>query len=124
MILKTYARVVTGDMEATLAALLALTGKGVDLRFTAGEIEIAAVGDFCVIAAPFESHGALREIVGPVIVDGLHRTRTKLLEQGATLVQDRFDVPTGSVLYARNRDGIVVEWLQFSAEFLPILEKL
>lgn len=118
MILKTYARVVTGDMEATLADLLALTGKGVDLRFTAGGIEIAALGNFCVIAAPLEKHGALREIVGPVVVDDLDQTRTDLLERGAVLVRDRFDAPTGWVLYARTSDGVVIEWLQFSAEFL------
>lgn len=54
MILKTYARVVTGDMESTLTTLRTLTGKDVDLRFTAGEIEIAALGSFCVIGAPPE----------------------------------------------------------------------
>lgn len=118
MILKTYARVVTADMESTLGTLQALTGKSVDLRFTAGETEVAAVGDFCVIAAPPERHGALREIVGPVVVDDLLQTRSELLERGAVLIHDRFDAPTGSVLYARNSDGTVVEWLEFSAEFL------
>ena len=50
--LKTYARVVTGDMESTLTILRALTAKEVDLRFAAGEVEIAAIGDFCIVAAP------------------------------------------------------------------------
>ena len=118
MILKTYARVVTGKIEPTLTTLRALTGKGVDLRFTAGEIEIAAVGNFCVIAAPPAQQGALREVVGPVVVDDLLQTRTDLLKHGAVIVQDCFDAPTGTVLYARNIDGVVVEWLQYSAEYL------
>lgn len=62
--------------------------------------------------------GALREVVGPVVVDDLFQTRTDLLKQGAVIVQDCFDAPTGTVLYARNSDGIVVEWLQFSAAYL------
>jgi len=118
LILKTYARVVTGDMEVTLDVLRALTGKELDLRFKVAEVEIAAIGDFCVVAAPTEQHKALREIVGPVIVDDLDQTRACLLGQGAVVVQDRFDAPTGSVLYARNKDGVVVEWLEFSAEYL------
>ena len=118
MILKTYARVVTGDMESTLTTLRALTGKDVDLRFTAGQIEIAAVGNFCIIAAPPEQQGALREVVGPVVVDDLLQTRTDLLQHGAVIVQECFDAPTGTVLYARNIDGVVVEWLQYSAEYL------
>ena len=118
MILKTYARVVTGDMEATLTALRTLTSKDVDLRFTAGDIEIAAIGNFCIIAAPPEKQGALREVVGPVVVDDLLRTRTDLLEIGASIVQDCFYAPTGTVLYARNNDGVIVEWLQFSAEYM------
>ncbi len=118
MILKTYARVVTGDMESTLTTLCSLTGRNLDLRFTAGEIEIAAVGDFCIIAAPTEKHGALREVVGPVVVDDLLRTRTDLLKHGAVIVQDSFDAPTGTVLYARNIDGVIVEWLQLSPEYL------
>ena len=118
MILKTYARVVTGDMESTLTTLRTLTGKEVDLRFAAGELEIAAIGSFCVIAAPPEMQGALREVVGPVVVDDLFQTRTDLLNHGAVIVQDCFDAPTGTVLYARNNDGVVVEWLQYSAKYL------
>ncbi len=118
MILKTYARVVTGDMELTLTTLRTLTGRDVDLRFTAGELEIAALGSFCVIAAPPKMQGALREIVGPVVVDDLFQTRTDLLNHGAVIVQDCFDAPTGTVLYARNNDGVVVEWLQYSAKYL------
>ena len=118
MILKTYARVVTGDTEATLTILRTLTAKDVDLRFTAGEIEIAAVGNFCIIAAPLAQQGALREVVGPVVVDDLRQTRTNLLKHGAVILRDSFDAPTGTVLYARNKDGVIVEWLQFSAEYL------
>lgn len=118
MILKTYARVVTGDIEATLSTLRTLTAKEVDLRFTAGDTEIAAIGGFCVIAAPLEKQRALREVVGPIIVDDLLQTRTDLLKHGAIIVQDTFDAPTGTVLYARNNDGVIVEWLQFSTEYL------
>ena len=118
MILKIYARVVIGDMESTLATFRMLTAKDVDLRFAAGEIEIAAIGNFCIIAAPLEKQAALRAVVGPVVVDDLIQTRADLLKQGAVIIQDSFDAPTGTVLYACNQDGLTVEWLQFSAEYL------
>ena len=60
-------------------------------------------------------------MVGPVIVDDLLQTRTDLLKHGAVIVQDSFDAPTGTVLYARNSDGVIVEWLQFSAEYLQMI---
>lgn len=52
MILKTYAMLITGGMNLTLFNLQALITKHVDLRFKVQDLEIATVGDFCIIAAP------------------------------------------------------------------------
>ncbi len=105
-------------MESTMKVLMALTGRQMDVSFCVGDTEIAAIGDFCVIAAPSEKRSALRDIVGPVVVNDLEQTKSELLEAGAEIIHDRIEAPSGSVLYARNSDGVVVEWLQYSPEIL------
>ena len=58
MVLKTYMRIFTEDVEQSLPLLVALTGKQPDLRFSMPQqgLEIIAVGDFCLVAgAPVRS---------------------------------------------------------------------
>ena len=121
MILKTYARVVTEDAELTFGPLLSLTGKEPDVRFTVGTTEIIAIADFCVIVAPREQLGALREVVGPIVVDNLQELQSMLIEQGSEITLGPILAPTGTVLYARNPDGIVMEWLQYTNELMARL---
>ncbi len=118
MILKTYARVVTDNVESTLALLLVLTGKEPDVRFTFGDTEIVAIGDFCIISAPPEKMAALREIAGPVLVDNLEQTQVLLLQQGATITVPPKQAPTGSIMYAQSREGILFEFLQYTTELM------
>jgi hypothetical protein len=116
MILKTYARVVTENAERTLEGLRKLTGKEPDVRFSVGTTEIIAIADFCIVAAPKEQLTALREVVGPIIVDNLEELNAKLVEQGSEITLGPAEAPTGTVLYARNRDGIAMEWLQYTTK--------
>jgi len=116
MILKTYARVVTENAERTLEPLRSLTGKEPDVRFTVGTTEIIAIADFCIIAAPREQLAALREVVGPVVVDNLKELHSRLIEQGYEIALGPIEAPTGTVLYARNPDGGIMEWLQYTTE--------
>ena len=121
MILKTYARVVTENAERTLEGLRKLTGKEPDVRFAVGTTEIIAIADFCIVAAPNEQLAALREIVGPVIVNNLEELYAKLVEQGSQITLGPIEAPSGTVLYARNSDGIVMEWLQYTPELMERL---
>ena len=116
MILKTYARVVTRDAEQTLEALEQLTGRTPDVRFVAGAIEVIAIADFCIIGAADADVAKLREVIGPVVVDNLAEVQQSLLRQGAEVTLGPLEAPTGTVLYARNKDGIVMEWLQYTPE--------
>ncbi len=118
MILKTYARVVTDNAELTFELLRSLTGKEPDVRFTIGTTEIIAIADFCIIAAPKEALAALREVVGPIVVDNLKELHSRLVEQGFEITLGPIVAPTGTVLYARNPDGIVMEWLQYTNELM------
>jgi len=116
LILKTYARVVTDKLEETIVHLEALTGSVVELQFTMGQVTIAAIGDFCVIAAPASIHAELRAVVGPIVVDDLSITKDALLRMGGTVTAEPFTAPTGQVMYMRHPDGIAYEYLQYSFE--------
>jgi len=115
-ILKTYARLWTGDLDAALPLLRELTGAEPDLRLAFHAVELAAVGDFLVIAGPPEERAKYAHASATVVVDDLDALRTTLEAAGATLVTATTDGPTGRFLYARHADGAEVEYVEWTAE--------
>ena len=77
MILKTYSRIFTGDMDLSLRFLEHLTGQKPDYRFRLPEmgIEVSGLADFCVVAGSKEKLDPLRGSQGPLIVDDLSASR-------------------------------------------------
>lgn len=74
MILRTYARVFTSTPDVTVFFLERLVGRPADLRFTFGDLRLAAVGDFLVLGGRDEALLPFRAGVGPVVVDDLTAT--------------------------------------------------
>jgi len=69
MILKTYSRIFTSDVNATLAVLRQLVGREPELREPFQDMEVLTIGDFCVVAGPAQSIIPFIGAVGPVVVD-------------------------------------------------------
>ncbi|GIF16276.1 VOC family protein [Actinoplanes teichomyceticus] len=118
MILKTYARVFVASLDQSLPLLEKLVGRPADLRFPFDQVEIAAVGDFLVIAGDQQALDPLREAVGPVIVDDLEKTIRELIDAGATIDQPVSPSVTGSFAYLRHPDGSLVEYVQWRPELV------
>ncbi|MFF3754929.1 VOC family protein [Streptomyces sp. NPDC002018] len=116
MILKTYARVFTHSIDATLTTLRALVGRQEDLRVAFGDLEIAAIGDFCVVAGTDEALARYLGTVGPLIVDDLEAARTTVLRSGAEITVPHFESATGTGFYARHPDGVEFEYVQWYPE--------
>jgi hypothetical protein len=116
MILKTYARAFTTNLDASLAVLKQLLGQEPDVRLEFGDLVVVLIGDFCLIAGPTDSISPLFGRVGPVIVDDLVATRTALLQAGAEISMPITAQVTGQNMYSRNADGLLIEWLQFKPE--------
>ncbi|MFC9221989.1 VOC family protein [Streptomyces hygroscopicus] len=116
MILKTYARVLTQDIEATLAMLGELTDGTPDLRVRFRRFDVAFIGGFCVLSGPQEAMDRYRGTVGPVIVDDLDATREAVLCRGAELTLPPFAGPAGQVFLARHPDGLEYEYIQLSPD--------
>ncbi|MBF6049180.1 VOC family protein [Streptomyces sp. NRRL B-1677] len=116
MILKTYSRVLTPNMDAALAVLGELVGAEPDLRVRFRRFDIAFTGGFCVLSGPQEAMDRYRGTVGPVIVDDLDETRETVLRHGAELTMPPFEGPAGMVFLARHPDNVEYEYLQFTPE--------
>ena len=117
-ILKTYARLFVGSLDESLPFLERLVGRPADLRFAFPPLELAAIGDFLVIAGPAEEVEKHRHETGPLIVTDLNEAEALVLESGGTIIQPWQEVPTGANFYARHADGAVVEYVQWMPELV------
>jgi hypothetical protein len=120
-ILKTYARLWTGELDKTLAVLRELTGADPDLRFAFDSIELVAIGDFLVIAGRPAERARYSHASATVIVDDLDALTKTLATTGAEITTPESASPTGRFLYARDRGGAEIEYVQWLPELVETI---
>lgn len=121
MILKTYTRILTTDLESTVATLRAVHGTEPHLAFEFDPWKLVGIGDTLVVAGTEEALAPIRGSLGPWIVEDIDAARSTLLESGASIASDIEEVATGRMMYVRHADGHVVEYVQWLPE---LAEKL
>ncbi|MGA6207335.1 VOC family protein [Nocardia testacea] len=114
-ILKTYARLFVADLDTALPLYESIVGATADLRFGFEQAELAAVGDFLLIACPPEHIDRYRSTVGPVIVDDLDGSIARLTAATAVVTGGPFTSATGRFAYLRHPDGADVEYVEWSS---------
>ncbi|MQY20304.1 VOC family protein [Nocardia macrotermitis] len=114
-ILKTYARLFVADLDTALPIYQQLVGAAPDLRVGFEAAELAAIGDFLLIAGPPEAVDGYRATIGPAIVDDLDELVEVLTAAGATLTGGPFHGPTGRLAYLDHPDGTNVEYVEWTA---------
>ncbi|WP_439030190.1 VOC family protein [Gordonia terrae] len=112
-VLKTYARIFVADLDESLPLYETLVGTSADLRFPFEKAELAAVGDFLLIAGTDDDVEHYRSTVGPVVVDDLDAL-IALLDAAEFIGESRS--ATGRFAYLRHPDGAVVEYVQWSPD--------
>ncbi len=117
-ILKTYARLWADSLDDALPLLRELTGAEPDLRLGFEAVELAAVGDFLVIAGPAEERAKYAHASATVVVTDLDACQATLTAAGATLTTPLTAGPTGRFLYARHADGAEVEYVEWVPELV------
>ncbi|WP_226576354.1 VOC family protein [Acuticoccus sediminis] len=118
MILKTYTRILTTDLDATLPLVRALHGIEPHLHVKFADWTLVGIGDVLIVAGTGESLAPISGSLGPWIVEDLTEVRATLADSGAEIVRDIEDVPTGRMMYARNPDGVLVEYVEWNADLL------
>ena len=117
-VLKTYARVWSDDVESALPLLERLTGEQPHLRLAFESVQLAAIGDFLVIAGPAEERERYTHASATVVVSDLNALLEVLEESGATITAPPATGPTGRFVYARHADGIAVEYVQWTPDLV------
>ncbi len=118
MVLKTYARIFTTDMDRSLHLLQALVGTVPDYRFRMEEagLEIAGIANLCVVAGRPEKLAPVRASQGPLIVNDLNQTKALLIAHDATIAEPDAESETGRYFYALHPDGSEVEYVEWKPE--------
>ncbi|RCV47662.1 VOC family protein [Marinitenerispora sediminis] len=117
-ILKTYARLWTDSLDHALPLLRQLTGRQPDLRLSFHGVELAAIGDFLVIAGPAEERAKYAHASATVVVTDLADVQAALKDAGAVITTPLTAGPTGSFLYARHADGAEIEYVQWTPDLV------
>ncbi|WP_190823518.1 VOC family protein [Saccharopolyspora pogona] len=120
-ILKTYARLWVDELDRALPLLQELTGAPADLRLSFESIELAAIGDFLVIAGPAEERAKYAHASATVVVANLDDLEATLKANGASITTPNTAGPTGRFLYARHADGAEVEYVEWNPELVQRL---
>lgn len=115
-VLKTYARIFVADLDESLPLYETIVGASADLRFAFERAELAAVGDFLLIAGADDDVEAYRSTVGPVIVDDLDALISQVSGGSGAEVIGESRSATGRFAYLRHTDGAVLEYVQWSRE--------
>lgn len=118
MILKTYTRIFTTDLEATLRVLRVLHAGEPHLRFRFDPWELVGIGDVLAVGGTEAALAPIRGSLGPWIVTDIDATRRSLVEAGAEIIREIVPVPTGRMMYARHPDGAVIEYVQWTPELV------
>jgi hypothetical protein len=118
VILKTYTRVFTTDLESTVATLREVHDTEPHLRVNYAPLTLVGIGDVLVIGGTEEALEPIRGSLGPWIVEDIDDAKGKLLENGASVMRDIKDILTGRMMYIKHADGSVVEYVQWAAELV------
>lgn len=118
-ILKTYARLWVDDLDRALPLIQRLSGAAEpDLRLGFHAVELAAIGDFLVVAGTAEARAAYAHASATVIVTDLDAVEATLQAAGATLTTPKAPSPTGRYLYARHADGAEIEYVEWTPDLV------
>jgi len=118
MILKTYTRIFTTDIEATVATLKAVHGTEPHFRFNYDPLTLVGIGDVLAIGGTDEALEPIRGSFGPWIVEDIEAVKSVLLANGASVIKDGRDITNGRMMYMRHADGSVVEYVQWTPELV------
>lgn len=102
------------DMDTAVAFYEKLLDQKCAMRFCYDEVhlELAQIADVLILAGTDESLKPFIETKATFVVDSIAAFKDFLLKNGALIVRDIKQVPTGMNMTMKHADGIVVEYVE------------
>ncbi|GAA2144076.1 VOC family protein [Actinomadura napierensis] len=113
--LSTLARLYVDDLDRALPTICDLTGREPSARFSYGDVELAAVGGFLLVAGTEEALAPYRDVQSTVLVDDLDAVPNLVKRHGGEITSGPNQVPTGRNLTARHPGGAIIEYVEHTA---------
>jgi predicted enzyme related to lactoylglutathione lyase len=106
------ARVFVDSIERALPLYERLAGTATSARFSFGEVELAWIGPFLLLAGPATELDRYRDRVASLIVDDIAQVATWVTHAGGQVIEGPAPAPNGARMIARHPDGAIFEYLQ------------
>ena len=107
-------RVYVSDMNSAIDFYEGLFNKKCSLRLNYQEVnlELAQVENVLILSGDEKSLAPFRDTKATFLVDSVAEYKAYLLENGATIIRDLKEVPTGFNMTVKHADGTVVEYVE------------
>jgi predicted enzyme related to lactoylglutathione lyase len=113
-------RVYVNDMDAAILFYEQLLCEPCASRFSYAQLklEIARINSILIIAGTDKALEAFRSTHATMLVDSVEEFKTFLLKNGATVIRDIQQVPTGLNMTIRHKDGLTIEYVEHRKQTL------
>ena len=85
-------------------------------KYPLANLEIAQVGNLLIIGGLDENLNPLKDTKATFLVDSAIEFKDFLLHNGATVIKDLKEVPTGKNMTIKHPDGTIVEYVEQKTE--------
>lgn len=82
------------------------------LKYSQVDLELAQIGNILILAGSDEALKPFRDTQATFLVDSISEFKAYLLSNGAMIIRDIKEVPTGKNMTLEHSDGTVVEYVE------------
>jgi predicted enzyme related to lactoylglutathione lyase len=113
-VIQILSRIYVTDIDAAIRFYEELFQEKCSSRFGYPQVklEIARVRDILLIGGSEEALKPFRDTTATFLVDSVDEFKAFLLQNGATLIRDIRQVPTGLNMTLRHKDGTLIEYVE------------
>jgi len=113
-VIQILSRVYVNDIDTAIRFYEELLQEKCSSRFEYLQVklEIARVGDILLIGGSDEALKPFIDTTATFLVDSVDEFKKFLLKNGATIIRDIRQVPTGLNITLRHRDGTIIEYVE------------
>jgi len=107
-------RIYVNDMNAAIDFYQRLTNENCTNRFVYEqvELEIARINDLLIIAGTDKALEPFMETSATFLVDSISEYKNFLTQNGAVIIRDIQQVPTGLNMTVKHKDGVTIEYVE------------